>query len=401
MRFGMGMFAVLLSLTIAAIAQDAPPEVAAKAVDAGEHASLQAALDALPATGGIVRIPPGNYEITEPLVLKVGDVKIEGSGTATHIHNANQEGKAALIIHGDGAAGKAATRPKLWRVMISDLRITGTEKSGDGIVANVNEIFIQGVTVSNHGGHGIVLDHCYEDPRINDCLITYNKKSGVQLIGCHDIVVSGNQFEENNDALRCHDGFNLCMTGNNVDDHLRHGVVIENTYASVVSGNMIEECQGRGVILDRDCYGITVSSNVIAHEFDGGVELVDAHGITISANTFPIVKQFGVMIREGSGRVTVTGNSFADTYIGEGKTKRDPKPTKSEKSPNAAGGVVLEGTSDVTITGNTFSGLKDAGAVRVTKASKRVVITGNVVTDSAWDVEKLSDSVVKDNIGVK
>ena len=69
---------------------------------------------------------------------------------------------------------------------------------------------------------------------------------------CHDIVVVGNQFEENLDALVCKDSFNLCMTGNNLDDHLRHGVVIENTYGSVVSGNMIEECNGIAIILDRD-----------------------------------------------------------------------------------------------------------------------------------------------------
>ena len=101
-------------------------------------------------------------------------------------------------------------------------------------------------------------------------MITYNKAVGLNLIGCHDIVVSGNQFEENNDAVRCAEGFNLCMTGNCLDDHLRHGVVIENTYGSVVSGNMIEECNGTGIVLDRDCYGITLSANVIAHESGGG-----------------------------------------------------------------------------------------------------------------------------------
>jgi hypothetical protein len=66
------------------------------------------------------------------------------------------------------------------------------------------------------------------------------------------------------DAIRCIDGFNLCMTGNNLDDHLGDGVVIENTYGSVVSGNMIEECNGTAIVLDRDCYGITLSANVIA-----------------------------------------------------------------------------------------------------------------------------------------
>jgi hypothetical protein len=35
-------------------------------------------------------------------------------------------------------------------------------------------------------------------------------------------------FEENQDALHCLDGFNLTVTGNDLDDHLGHGVVIES-----------------------------------------------------------------------------------------------------------------------------------------------------------------------------
>ena len=54
--------------------------------------------------------------------------------------------------------------------------------------------------------------------------------------------------------------------------HLGHGVIIENTYGSVVSGNMIEECQGTAIVLDRDCYGIVLSANVIAHN-GAGIDL--------------------------------------------------------------------------------------------------------------------------------
>ena len=97
--------------------------------------------------------------------------------------------------------------------------------NGNGIEALlVNEMFIQGVTVSYHGGDGIKLDRCYEDPRVSDCLITYNKQTGLNLPGCHDVVVSANQLEENRDALHIFDGFNLCFTGNCVDDHLGDGV---------------------------------------------------------------------------------------------------------------------------------------------------------------------------------
>ena len=191
----------------------------------------------------------------------------------------------------------------------------------------------------------------------------------MNLLRCHDIVVCGNQFEENQDALRCIDSFNLCMNGNNLDDHLRHGVVIENTYGSVLSGNMIEECKGTAVVMDRDCYGNTVSANVLAHNFSGGVDLRDAWGCAVSANTLTMDTPFGVRVGPGAGRITISGNSFSNAYIG-GKVKRD----------DAAGGVLLQGTSEVVITGNIFTGLQQQ-AVETDAECRRIEVTGNGAAD--------------------
>ncbi|MEZ6127741.1 MAG: right-handed parallel beta-helix repeat-containing protein [Planctomycetaceae bacterium] len=341
-------------------------------INASEFASLQAALDAIPQEGGLVRLPAGNFEITEPLRLQRGDVRIEGAGSATNIINVNTDGQSALIVqHADGSKTKKADR--LWRVNLANFRITGTEKSGHGIEAiEIEEIFIQGISVSYHGGDGIRLDRCYEDPRVSDCLITYNKAVGLNLLGCHDIVVSSNQFEENQDALHCKDGFNLCMTGNCVDDHLDRGVLIEKTYGSVLSGNMIEECNGTAVTLDRDCYGITISANVIAHN-GAGVDLVDAHGCAVSANTFTIMKTHALRVGKNSGRITVTGNNFSNSFVGDHDVLRKPED-------RAAGGLVLDSAKDVNVTGNVFSGLT-VEAITMIGDEKTVLIASNVVVD--------------------
>lgn len=359
-------------------------------IDAARFPNLQAALDALPEEGGVVNLPPGEFEIEEPLMLKRGDVLLQGSGTATHIKNVNQEGKPALVL--EHPKGENASRnERLWRIQLANFRITGNEKSGPGIVAKqINEVFIQGVTASYHGGDGIVLDFCYEDPRVVGCLITYNKGTGLNLLGCHDIVVSSCQFEENQDALHCFNGFNLCMTGNCLDDHLGHGVVIENTYGSVVSGNMIEECKGRALIMDRDCYGNTVSANVIAHN-GGGVELKDAHGCAVSANTFTINKEFGVRVAPGSGRITLTGNNFSNSYLGEGKIRRGA-------NDQDAGGLVLEGTNDVAVVGNVFSSVRPKALSTEGDPSRRVNFSQNVLTDAQSDHGQLQDSVTTDNL---
>lgn len=347
-------------------------------IDAADFATLQAAFDAVPEGGGIVHIPPGIFDISEPLRIHAAETRITGSGASTHIRNLNTEGKPALVIEPE----KIDDDPKLrlWRIQIDNLRISGNDKSGDGIRATgIQEIFLHGVSIDHHGGHGINLTNCYEDPRVADSILTYNKKAGLFIDGGHDIIVNANHFEENQDALICVDSFNLTFNGNNLDDHIGNGVIIENTYGSVVSGNMIEECNGTAIILDRDCYGITLSSNVIAHDMAGGIDLRDAHGCAVSANTFTLVHAFSVRVADDSGRITITGNNFSNSHIGPDQRKR-PDEHELPIQRDTAHGVLLESTEHVVISGNIFTGL-DGLAVEGRGTCRALSITGNVVAD--------------------
>lgn len=372
---------------LAAIAFHALATVSpATTVDASKFPNLQAALDVVPEAGGLVTIPPGLYEITEPLRVKTGDTRIVGSGAATHIRNKNEDGAPTFILRPVNLDQDKQAR--LWRVQMADLRISGNEKSGDGIFAEcIQEIYLEGVSIDHHGGHGIQLKSCFEDPRIADCILTYNKKCGIEIFDCHDIVVNANHFEENQDALHCADSFNLCMNGNNIDDHLGNGIIIENTYGSVVSGNMIEECNGTALILDRDCYGITLSANVIAHHLEGGIDLRDACGCTLSANTFTIAHRFSVRVAAASERNTITGNTFCNTYIGAGQDKR-PAEAKTPMGIDEGTGIQLEnGVSGLVITGNTFSGLSTE-AVWAVGEVKNLLVTSNLCMDCGRKIAK-------------
>jgi len=183
------------------------------------------------------------------------------------------------------------------------------------------------------------------------------------------------------------------MTGNNLDDHLGDGVVIENTYGSVVSGNMIEECNGWAIVLDRDCYGNTLSANVIAHN-GGGVDLRDAHGCAVSANTFTIMKTHALRIAADSGRIAVTGNCFCDSHIGDGKRRRSTEDA-------AAAGVTLESTREICLTGNVFSGLTTPAVSLTGAATRNSVVSSNVLVDVDSQHDRLAGSVITDNLQSK
>lgn len=392
-----------IALCLAINAQESPPPVS---VNAADFATLQAALDAVPVSGGLVHIPPGQYKISQPLVISTAETRIVGAGAASHIINENTDGQPAILIKPSDAALAADPKARLWRVQVADLRISGTDKSGDGLRAEfIQEIYLQGLSIDQNGGNGINLLSCFENPRIANCMLTYNADCGLRIFDCHDIIVSANHFEENQDALHCADSFNLCATGNNIDDHLRHGIVIENTYGSVVSGNMIEECNGTAIILDRDCYGITLSSNVIAHHLEGGIDLRDAHGCNIAANTFTIAHQFSVRVGPNSGRHAISANTFCNTYIGDGKDKR-PAEGKTPMSIDEGTGILLESARHITITGNSFSGLSTA-AIWTKGNCRSLLITSNILTDcgrkldkkASWiSVKTASQSIIKENL---
>lgn len=382
-------------------AESAPPAVV---INAADHPSLQAALDALPVSGGIVRLLPGIHDIQEPLVIRSGDTRLEGSGTSTWIRNLNEAGKPAILI--EPAVAPTNPRARLWRVEVCNLRVTGNRKSGPGIQATaVQEIVIRNVTVDRHGSHGVLMNRCEENPRVIGCNFTYNNGYGLRMVGGHDMVVSANQFEENVHAISVTNAFNLMFTGNNVDDHLQNGVVIENTYGSVVSGNMIEECEGTALILDQECYGITLSSNVIAHHMEGGIDLRNAFGCTITGNTFVLVHKFSVRVSPQSGRHTITGNQFTNSYTGNGTVRRKLE-HQNPLQLDAASGVVLNDAADVVVNGNQFSGLTTP-AVTASSSSTRLLVTNNLITDygrtlpddsEPIQMGQAQDSLVKDNI---
>lgn len=392
---------LLLSLSIS----HAQTTLPVAAVDASKHPNLQAALDAVPQGGGLLTIPPGRYVITQPLRVGTAETRIVGGGAATQIVNANETGEPAFILRPPNLDADAKAR--LWRVQMADLRISGNAKSGDGVFAEgIQEIYFEGVSIDHHGGHGIHMVNCTEDPRVADCILTYNKKSGIEIHGGHDIVVNASHFEENQDALRCYDAFNLCMNGNNIDDHLGNGVVIENTYGSVLSGNMIEECNGTAIILDRDCYGITLSANEIAHHLQGGIDLRDACGCTISANTFTLVHKFSLRVSKDSERNTVTGNTFSNSYMGAGKNKRPAEGAVPMLIDEGTGVLVQDGVNGLILNGNTFSGLSTA-AVWSTGPVKNVMVISNLTLDcgrklatkhSAFIFEPSSRVMIKDNL---
>ena len=85
------------------------------------------------------------------------------------------------------------------------------------------------------------------------------------------------------------------------------------------------------------------------------------------------------------------GSNYNDWLIGDGKDKR----TTADRS---AAGIVLAGTSDIAINGNTFSGLSTKALTLEGDASKRVLFSNNVLTETKSDHSQLEKAAVSGNL---
>ena len=121
-----------------------------------------------------------------------------------------------------------------------------------------------------------------------------------------------------------------------------------------------------------------------------GFDIRDGHGLSISANTFTLMKTHALIVRAASGRLAVTGNSFCNSYIGDGMIRRGTNDIE-------AGGILLVGTSEITISGNQISGLTTS-AVELEGTVKRVIFSSNVLTDVNSGHGGLKDSLIGNNL---
>lgn len=102
------------------------------------------------------------------------------------------------------------------------------------------------------------------------------------------------------------------------------------------------------------------------------------------------MKANALRIGQGSGRITVAGNNFSNSFVGDdGGMRRDSEDRN-------AGGIVLESTNDIAISGNVFSGLTEK-ALALAGESHGIVFANNVLCDVESDHGQLEAGTVANN----
>lgn len=261
--------------TFLVAANDAPAGVKAAAnylCDAtADEVQINAALDALSAFGGAVRLSEGTFNIASPILVVEASSRLIGAGTGTH-GTGTQAGRGTMIKAAAGFSGTELVRVQLAvndkpvvGVTIRDLSINGDDVAGpiDGVLFRSNFGRMVDCHITNCSGYGVRIKGYAAwttyDTRMVNLLCAFNGLAGILLdtdsADCHII---GCVLEQNTqDGLEVKSGSNQ-MIGGQYYGNGRYGILFNSAGSnSMVTGIKIENNAQHGILIDAATAGPT------------------------------------------------------------------------------------------------------------------------------------------------
>ncbi len=181
-----------------------------------DQVEINAAIDALPVTGGEVRILDGTYNITASVEIGKAHTKLCGNGTATVL--------------------KAAGRVSLIRILAAFCTVADLTCDGSDASAADN-----GIYCGSSSGNNIMTG--------NVCI---NNNIGIHCNGNNGNLISGNICTNNISGIYCMKSNSNCMTANTCSQNGNYGIKIDNSSLNIMTGNMC---------IDNEFYGISCKGN--------------------------------------------------------------------------------------------------------------------------------------------
>lgn len=209
-----------------------------------DDVEINAAIQALPSTGGEVVILDGTYNITATIAVNKDNVTLSGNGAATVLkrmyNDGTSDGFVSITADNDGCCIK--------NLCVDGNKANYTSMGTHGISSNANYSIIMGNICYNNGGAGICLSSSNTNNIITNNICYNNSQSGIDLRNGGKHTVTGNNCYNNN--VGCNGGAdNNAITGNCFSNNKYAGIEMTSNTNNTIAGNAL--CNNR--------YGIYVS----------------------------------------------------------------------------------------------------------------------------------------------
>jgi parallel beta helix pectate lyase-like protein len=383
--------------TLTVAASDAPQEVQAAAdyvADGSEdQIQIQAAIDALPATGGTVSLSAGTFATSATIIVRGSGIRLAGLGWSTRIVSSNLADHVVDVSGNDFEIDHLALGHQLPQIRSTKaaLRVTGAFR-----------VSIHHVEVTAATGAGVVL-RSVSDASVTNSFVHDTLADGIHVTGAsRRVSILENRVNDTGDDSIASVGYQRDEFPNSQVDVLNNiirrsganGVKIEGTDHAVVSSNDVQGTAGSGIVVAHSsawrtfgAVDVMVSRNVVrdANSFEPKTDSGGA-GIFVSSRDtrFPVAD---IVVSEN----TVVGGGRSMVFVGSGGAAGDPWATHDVvvvgnrlRGPNAWGaGLQVQQAADVVIGRNIIDSAFGDG-IRITQSVEgTAVVASNLIRDPA------------------
>ena len=246
-----------------------------------DQTEINAAITALPATGGEVVILDGTYNITAKIDVTKDNVSIKGNGNATILKRMYDSSTGEGVITLNNRSG----------CKIADLQVDGNRTS---------------YTSSNN--HGIYL-YKASNNTVTGNTCNNNNSCGIYLTSSSNNTVTGNTCNNNNDyGIYLRTSSNNTVTGNTCNNN-DYGIYLNTSSNNTVTGNTCNN-NGTGIYLPSSSNN-TVTGNTCNNN-SSGIYLTSSSNNTVTGNT--CIRGTGQTSDYASDQYTIRLQGTANNY---------------------------------------------------------------------------------------
>ena len=278
-----------------------------------DTAGIQAAINSLPSTGGIVTIPAGTYMIDtskkinlrSKMILKMESgaiLKAKTSSLARH-YILYVNGKSDVEIVGGQLVGDRDTHR---------YSTSGTHEWGHGIqILGSSRVTVRDLRVSKCTGDGVCIGGRSNDVFIANIISTNNRRQGLSITNCTQIRVYDSEFSySKGTSPEC-------------------GIDIEPDEGYSCSDVIIDNCRLNnnakyGFNIWNRTSNVTLRNSTIERNGSLGVGTVGVSTIKLLNNVIRYNSATGVVYNTGTKYVTHSGNLSYGNYTRLGTKTRTP-----------------------------------------------------------------------------
>ena len=271
-------------------------------------ADIQHALDALPAAGGEVVLPPGRIEVRQPIILQRDHQTLRGCGVATVLTLADGANCPVIIL------GEPVNHPQqtIRYLRVSNLSVDGNraqqsrelwQLAGEGSQIRNNGITVQGVS----------------DTTVEHVTAARCRSGGlVTTLGVRRLTVRGlDAFDNEFDGLACYLTTDSVFTDLFLHDNPGAGISLDLSFNHNVISHAVLAANDLGIFMrssrENQFQDVTIRGSHHYGVFMAHVDLQTPHGLTAAPMTECVENSFTNLTASNCGSAAFRVNNTTCT----------------------------------------------------------------------------------------